>query len=91
VSAVEADPSARVAHQGSDVRYLAAADLAHHLARLAELLDQPTDVLNGRARAARDPQPARALDQLGPVTSSGVIERMIASIRSSSRSSTFMF
>src|SRR5208282_4235086 len=58
------DGSARAAHQRADVRHLAAPDLAHHLAHLAELLDQPVDLLHVGARAPRDAQPARSLDQL---------------------------
>src|ERR1700686_3461572 len=56
--------SASAARERADIRDPAAPDLAHHLAHLAELLDQAIDVLNGGPRAAGDPQPARPLDQL---------------------------
>src|SRR5215212_9235505 len=61
-----ADRSARLAHDRADVRHLAAADLAHDLAHLVELLDELVDLLDARAGTARDAQSPRALDQLGP-------------------------
>src|SRR3954447_17348786 len=53
-------------HERPEVRHLAAPNLAHQLAHLVELLHELVDLLDARARALRDPQPARALDQLGP-------------------------
>ena len=69
---------------------LPAADLLHDLAHLAELLDELVDgwtfVPDPCAiRSRREP-----LMSSGRRRSSGVIDRMIASMRSSSRSSTFM-
>src|SRR6202035_755689 len=58
--------SARAPHERADVGHLAAPHLAHDLSHLRELLDQPVDVLDGRAGALRDPQAPRALDQLRP-------------------------
>src|SRR5262245_45146586 len=40
-------------------------ELLHHLFELRELLEQPVDVLHGRAAAARDALAARAIDDLG--------------------------
>src|SRR4051794_41735090 len=51
-------------HELPDIRHLALLDAAHQLAHLVELLDELVDLLNRRARALGDPQPARALDQL---------------------------
>src|SRR3954471_18833607 len=53
-------------HERPDVGHLPAADLAHQLAHLVELLDELVDLLDARARALRDPQPPRAFDELGP-------------------------
>src|SRR5262249_7374578 len=39
-------------------------ELLHHLLELRELLEQPVDVLHGRAAAARDALAARAIDDL---------------------------
>src|SRR5207344_3319258 len=58
--------SAGVADDRADVWRLATPNLAHDLAHLVELLDEPVDLLHVGARPARDPQPSRALDQLGP-------------------------
>src|SRR3954451_11317041 len=51
-------------HERPEVRHLAASDLAHELAHLVELLHELVDRLDARARALRDPQPSRALDEL---------------------------
>src|SRR5829696_2095720 len=53
-------------HQLAEIGHLARAETLHHLAHLAELLDQLVDLLDGGAGALGDPQPPRALDQLGP-------------------------
>src|SRR5919107_4481472 len=53
-------------HERPEVGHLAAPDLAHELAHLVELLDELVDLLDARARALRDAQPARALDELRP-------------------------
>src|SRR5580692_5692591 len=59
--------SALLADQRPDVGHPATAtDLAHDGAHLGELLDELVDGLHARSGAARDAQPARALDQLGP-------------------------
>src|SRR3954471_24753959 len=57
---------AGLSHERPEVRHLAAPDLAHQLAHLVELLDELVDLLDGRPRTLGDPQPARALDELGP-------------------------
>src|SRR5580704_12845610 len=56
--------SAGAAHERREVGHPAAPDLAHQRTHLGELLEQAADLLNARARAARDTQPPRALDQL---------------------------
>src|SRR3954452_19052764 len=53
-------------HERPEVGHLAAPDLAHQLAHLVELLDELVDLLDARPRPLGDPQPARALDELGP-------------------------
>src|SRR3954468_23176446 len=53
-----------LAHQLAEIGHLALLDPAHQLAHLVELLDELVDLLDGRAGALGDPQPARALDQL---------------------------
>src|SRR3954453_104850 len=57
-----------LAHELAEIGHLALLDPAHQLAHLLELLDELVDLLDGRARALGDPQPARALDQLGVAT-----------------------
>src|SRR5215204_3394309 len=72
VRRMETDMTARqdselpLPHQLAEIGHLARAEALHHLAHLAELLDQLVHLLDGRARALGDPQAARALDQLGP-------------------------
>src|SRR3954465_7742569 len=53
-------------HERPEVRHLAAPDLAHQLAHLIELLHELVDLLDARARALRDANTPRALDELGP-------------------------
>src|SRR5690348_8127092 len=55
---------AALAHHGADVGHLALRQPAHHLAHLAELLDELIDLLHGGARAGCDPLPAAALDDV---------------------------
>src|SRR3954452_1651058 len=57
---------AALPHQSPEIRHSAAGNLLHDLAHLAELLDQVIDGGHVRARAVRDAQPARSLDQLRP-------------------------
>src|SRR6188472_3322758 len=45
-------------------RHLPARDLLHQLLHLGELLDELRDGLHVRPRPARDPPPARAIDDL---------------------------
>src|SRR3954470_8127139 len=52
-----------LSHQLTQVGHLALLDPAHQLAHLLELLDELVDLLDGRAGALRNAQPARALDQ----------------------------
>src|SRR5947209_4164059 len=52
-------------HQRSQIRHPPLRHLPHHLAHLLELLDQLLDRLDVGSRAPSDPQPARAVDQLG--------------------------
>src|SRR5215210_4128346 len=72
VSRMETDMTARqdselpLPHELAEIGHLARAEALHHLAHLAELLDELVDLLDRRARALRDPQAARALDELGP-------------------------
>ena len=86
--------AARPRHLGDLLRgrHLAGRHLLHHLAHLVELLDQLVDVLDLGPRAVRDPFAPRAVDRSpGWRARAGVIERMIASTRSSSPSSTSAF
>src|SRR5215212_5787209 len=53
-------------HQRAQIRHLAGREPLHQLAHLRELLDELVDLLDRRAGALGDPQPPRALDQLGP-------------------------
>ena len=73
------------------VGHLAGGHVTHHLAHLVELLDQLVDLLWPRPRAVGDAFAARALDQPGIGPLCGVIERMIASTRSSWPSSMSAF
>src|ERR1700750_3332949 len=57
--------SSGLTHQRAQVGHASLGYLAHHLAHLLELLDQLLDGLDVGARAACDPQPPGALDQLG--------------------------
>src|SRR5439155_16059654 len=59
------DSASALSHQLAEVGHLALLDAAHQLAHLLELLDQLVDLLDRHARAPGDPQPARALDQVG--------------------------
>src|SRR3954453_8626600 len=56
---------AGLSHERPEVGHLAAPDLAHQLAHVIELLDQLVDLLDARAGALRDAEPARSLDELG--------------------------
>src|SRR4051795_7006568 len=49
------DRSTHAPHQLLRVGHLALGELLHQLVHLAELLDEPVDGLNRRARAGRDP------------------------------------
>src|SRR5919107_4185150 len=53
-----------LAHERREVGHLARLEAAHHLAHLAELLDELVHLLHGGPAPARDPQPPRALDRL---------------------------
>src|SRR3954454_141134 len=72
VRRMETDMTARqdselpLPHERAEVGHLPRAQALHQLAHLAELLDELVDLLDGRARALGDPEPPRALDQLGP-------------------------
>src|SRR4051794_12898479 len=55
---------ATLAHERPEVGHAPLPELLHHLAHLAELLDQLVHRLDVGSRALRDPQPARALDEL---------------------------
>src|SRR5215213_10352543 len=72
VRRMETDMTARqdselpLPHQLTEVGHLAGRQPLHQLPHLAELLDELVDLLDRRAGALRDPQPPRALDQLGP-------------------------
>src|SRR5215210_1202977 len=57
-----ADPAAR---QLLQIRHLPLLELLHQLLHLAELLDQLVDGLDRGRRPARDPAPARAVDDRG--------------------------
>src|SRR3954453_11160973 len=57
-------PLLALAHQRAEVWHLAAGQALHQLAHLGELLDELVDLLDVGTRAARDAQPARALDEL---------------------------
>src|SRR5438105_1318037 len=52
------------AHHGAEIRHLPRLQAAHHLAHLAELLDELVDLLDGGSRAGGDPGPAAALDDV---------------------------
>src|SRR5690606_7771713 len=65
-----------------DIRGAAAGDGLHHLRRLVEPLNELVDVSDGHTRTLRDP-----LSTFGFCRSPGVMERMIASVRSISFSS----
>src|SRR4051812_44243453 len=65
-TAIGADRLATLAHHGLQIGHLALAELLHELLHLSELLDELVDVLDRRARPARDSQPPRALDEVGP-------------------------
>src|SRR4051794_7969236 len=56
----------RLAHQRAEVGHLPAREALHQLAHLPELLDELVDLLDVGPRPLGDPQPPRALDQLGP-------------------------
>src|SRR3954451_9766079 len=60
------DSELALPHQLAEVGHLAGRQALHQLAHLAELLDELVDLLDAGARALGDPQPPRALDQLGP-------------------------
>src|SRR5690242_182994 len=55
-------------HQRTEIGHPPPADLLHDLLHLAELLHELVDLLHGGARSAGDPQPPRALDELGSPT-----------------------
>src|SRR3954468_15548439 len=54
-----------LSHKLTQIGHLALLDPPHDLPHLIELLDELVDLLDGRAGALGDAQPARALDQLG--------------------------
>src|SRR4051812_34516925 len=60
---IEAE-SLAAGHQLAQVGHLARGQLLHDLLHLLELLDQLIDGLDRRARAVRDPSPARAVQHL---------------------------
>src|SRR5918993_893211 len=60
------NPPLSLPHERAEIGHLARAEALHHLAHLAELLDQLVDLLDAGARALGDALAAPALDQLGP-------------------------
>src|SRR5919109_4422554 len=58
------DSGSALPHELAEIGHPARLQAAHHLAHLAELLDELVDLLHRGAAPARDPQPPRALDRV---------------------------